>query len=61
MKHKCQICERIVDDSIGIAHVKAEEYIINLIKRDHPEWNHKDKTCHRCVEYYRRLVKEAEI
>lgn len=24
-KHKCQICGREVDDSVGLAHIKAQE------------------------------------
>ena len=61
MKYKCQICNREIDDFASLTHIKAEEYLINLIKRDHPEWDHDEKTCHKCVEYYRKLVKDAEI
>jgi len=60
-KYRCQICDREIDDFASIAHIKAEEYIINLIRRDHPEWKEKDKTCHKCIEYYRKLVRENEI
>lgn len=61
MKHRCQICDRDIDDFASITHIKAEEYIIDLIRRDHPEWKEQDKTCHACIEYYRKLVKETEI
>ena len=61
MKHRCQICDRDIDDFASITHIKAEEYIIDLIRRDHPEWKEQDKTCHVCIEYYRKLVKETEI
>ncbi|MFA4889178.1 MAG: hypothetical protein WC628_06360 [Candidatus Omnitrophota bacterium] len=61
MKYRCQICDRDIDDFAGIAHVKAEEYIIELIRRDHPEWKEDAKTCHKCVDYYRKLIKESEI
>jgi hypothetical protein len=61
MKHKCQICDREVDDFVALSHIKAEEYIIDLILRDHPEWKEKSKTCPKCIEYYRKLVKETEI
>ncbi|MFA5145178.1 MAG: hypothetical protein WC723_04150 [Candidatus Omnitrophota bacterium] len=61
MKYRCQICDRDIDDFASIAHIKAEEYIINLIRRDHPEWKKEEKTCHKCVDYYRKLVKETEI
>ncbi|MFA6349363.1 MAG: hypothetical protein WCY12_00345 [Candidatus Omnitrophota bacterium] len=61
MKYKCQICEREIDDYISLAHIKSEEYLLELIQKDHPEWVGKGKTCHKCVEYYRKLVKENEI
>jgi len=61
MKYKCQICERQIDDFVSIAHIKTEEYLLDLILRDHPEWHEKKKTCRKCVEYYRKLVKDTEI
>jgi len=61
MKYYCKICNRQIDDFASIAHVKAEEYLIELIRRDHPEWKTADKTCPECLEYYRKLVKENEI
>lgn len=60
-KYRCQICDREIDDFASLAHIKAEEYIIDLIRRDHPEWKEDDKTCHKCAEYYRKLVRETEI
>lgn len=60
-KHKCQICEREIDDAVGLAHIKAEEYILELIRRDHPEWSKEKGTCSLCIEYYRELVKRTEI
>jgi hypothetical protein len=61
MKYKCPICEREIDDFAGLAHAKAEEYIIELIKKDHPDWAKGDRACKKCIEYYRKLVKENEI
>jgi len=61
MKYHCKICDRDIDDFAGIAHIKAEEYVLSLIKRDHPEWKGTDKACRQCLEYYRKLVKENEI
>jgi len=61
MKYKCKICEREIDEFAGIAHIKAEEYLLELIRRDHPEWKETDETCHNCLDYYRKLVKETEI
>ncbi|MDD4871787.1 MAG: hypothetical protein PHR77_14615 [Kiritimatiellae bacterium] len=60
-KYKCQVCNREIDEFVSLSHIKAEEYLLELIQRDHPEWSHEGKTCHKCIEYYRRLVKETEI
>ncbi|MFA5356087.1 MAG: hypothetical protein WC301_01590 [Candidatus Omnitrophota bacterium] len=60
-KYKCQICQREIDDFASIAHIKAEEYLMELILKAHPEWHESRKTCHKCVDYYRKLVKDAEI
>lgn len=60
-KYKCQICNRMIEEEHAIMHIKTEEYIINLIKKDHPRWKHQDIACRECIEYYRRLVKEAEL
>ncbi len=60
-KYYCQICNRQIDESVALTHIKTEEYLINLIKKDHPGWEKDKDICHNCVEYYRRLVKDAEI
>jgi len=59
--YQCQICRRAIHTEHAIEHIKAEEYIINLIKKDHPKWQHKGPTCEDCLQYYRKLVKDAEI
>jgi hypothetical protein len=60
-KHKCQICGKEIDDAVGLAHIKAEEYLIELIRRDHAEWHAKKGTCGVCLEYYRELIKRADL
>ncbi|MFH1578128.1 MAG: hypothetical protein ABIC18_03545 [Candidatus Omnitrophota bacterium] len=60
-EYKCQICQRMINKKHAMMHIKAEEYIIGLIKKAHPQWKEKDPTCKVCVDYYRKLVKEAEI
>jgi hypothetical protein len=59
--YKCQICERVIHEEHAIEHVKTEEYFIELIKKNHPSWQHKEPTCKECIAYYRKLVKDAEI
>jgi hypothetical protein len=57
----CQICNREIDENTAITHVKTEEYILGLIKKDHPEWKESDPACPQCVAYYRELIKKAKI
>jgi hypothetical protein len=59
--YKCEICERYIDKDKALTHVKAEEYIINLIKKDHPQWSKEEGFCAECLDYYRKLVREAEL
>ncbi|MBU1122231.1 MAG: hypothetical protein ABIH71_07285 [Candidatus Omnitrophota bacterium] len=60
-KYKCNICGRMISERKALIHVKAEEYIMNLIKKDHPQWNSDDPSCHVCIDYYRKLVKDGKI
>lgn len=60
-QYECQICGRLIHAEHALMHAKAEEYLMNLIKKDHPQWQDKDPTCKECVEYYRKLINEAEI
>lgn len=57
----CSICNRPVDESSALTHVKAEEYLLGLIKKDHPEWQKEKGACPQCLDYYRELIKKAKI
>lgn len=57
----CQICNKTVEEASALTHVKAEEYLLHLIKKDHPEWKEHKDTCPECVAYYRELIKKAQI
>jgi len=57
----CHICNRPVSEAHALTHVKAEEYLLGLIKKDHPEWKESQGACPECLAYYRRLIKEAGI
>ena len=34
------------------AHDIAEQYMLEVIKSEHPDWVEKDGSCKRCEEYY---------
>jgi hypothetical protein len=48
-------------ESHAIEHIKTEEYLMGLISKDHPKWSKKDPVCQECIDYYRKLVEDAEI
>ncbi|NQT28131.1 MAG: hypothetical protein HQ570_00865 [Candidatus Omnitrophica bacterium] len=60
-RYKCQICGRMIHEAHSLEHAKAEEYLLDLIKKDHPKWKHQDSTCGECIEYYRKLINQSEI
>ena len=60
-KYKCRICGRMIHETHSLEHAKAEEYLIDLIRKDHPQWKQKDSACKECIEYYRKLINQSEI
>lgn len=60
-RYKCRICGKMILEVHSLEHAKAEEYLLELIRKDHPEWNRKDLACPECVEYYRKLIAQTEI
>ncbi|HAJ56201.1 MAG TPA: hypothetical protein DCL35_00335 [Candidatus Omnitrophica bacterium] len=59
--YTCQICDRVVDEASALTHIKAEEYLLSLIKKDHPEWSETEGACPECINYYKELIKKAKI
>jgi hypothetical protein len=57
----CPICNRQVDEKTALTHIKAEEYLLELIRKDHPEWKEGQGACPKCMDYYRQLIKQAKI
>lgn len=58
---RCPRCGKDIPAPMLLAHAKAEEYLIELIQRDHPEWVQPDGTCPRCKFYYRVLAKRTGV
>ncbi|MEW6008711.1 MAG: hypothetical protein AB1629_03670 [Candidatus Omnitrophota bacterium] len=54
-KKICPICQKKVDASIIKACTEAEKYVIENIRRSHPEWVEKDGACPKCIDYYKNL------
>ena len=54
-KKACPICHRAVDEDIVTACQEAQGWVIESIRRQHPDWVEADGSCLRCLEYYQRL------
>ena len=57
MKKLCTCCHSEADDLYRI----GEEYLINQIKKEHPEWVEQDGACRKCIEYYHALDHAVKI
>ncbi|MBI4042166.1 MAG: zf-HC2 domain-containing protein [Deltaproteobacteria bacterium] len=49
---RCPICEKEV--RYFELHRKAEEQLIEIIKRTHPDWAEHSGVCSQCLRYYRQ-------
>ena len=59
--YKCHICHRMIHEEHSLEHIKAEEYLISLIKKDHDLWGEKHPSDEECTEYFRQLIVKTEI
>ncbi len=57
MEKKCPICNKLVQENIVKVCEEAEDWILQSIKRAHPDWVEKDGSCSRCLIYYKDLGK----
>ncbi|MCF7893634.1 MAG: hypothetical protein K9L84_01030 [Candidatus Omnitrophica bacterium] len=60
-KYQCPVCKRMIHQSHALEHIKTEEYLMKLISKDHPRWGKEEPICKECIDYYRKLVDDAEI
>jgi hypothetical protein len=53
----CPICEikMLRDLSIIVPH--TENHIIDVIKKQHPEWTESKGICEKCYKYYRKQLR----
>jgi len=58
MRYQCSVChEEVAHDLLKyIDHTEA--HIIDEIKSAHPEWKEKEGLCPKCIEYYKREMKQ---
>lgn len=56
--HECSLCGSFVDEKDFYAHRKMEKAIVDLIKKNKPNWVNEDGSCVKCYEYYRTLAED---
>ena len=49
------VCGEAVSAEIANLHALAEEWVIDQIRNEHPEWVEDDGLCPRCMEHYLSL------
>lgn len=54
----CKVCN---DDNAESIMDVAEQYVLELIQKDHPEWVTSDGACAKCIEYYKDLDHQVTI
>jgi hypothetical protein len=55
MKKTCPICKKTVDENVVQMCTEAEDWILESIRRHHPDWVEKDGSCSKCLEQYRNM------
>lgn len=52
-KNMCSLCGSLVHEELRTLHEDAERWLINRIKRQHPEWVSADGACGPCIEAFK--------
>ena len=55
--YQCALCQDKIENDLLVYHGHVEQHIVEIIKRDHPEWSEKDGMCQKCLEYLRAQLK----
>ena len=51
--YTCALCGSLVNEEFRTLHEDAEQWLLNRIKRQHPEWVSADGACGRCIEAFK--------
>lgn len=57
MEYICGVCgERLNRDLLGFKK-HTEEHIVEIVKKDNPQWVEESGICPKCLEYYQKQLK----
>jgi hypothetical protein len=59
-KKDCPLCHKELEKEDFSYHSEIEEVLLDLIRKNHPQWVRQDGACPRCVEYYRAMFGEED-
>jgi len=57
MDYKCNLCGEVVKDDLKEFVEHTENHIIDLIKKDHPDWVENNGLCRKCHDYHKRELR----
>ena len=61
MQYLCSLCSEKISGDMMIYREHMESHIVDLVKRDHPDWVEKNGMCKKCMDYYRAQLKGAAV
>lgn len=53
----CSLCDEQTENIIDI----AEDWLIDAIKKAHPEWVQSSGCCPKCIDYYSSLDEDLSV
>ena len=56
MQYNCSVCQKIVEGDMVVYMDHTQDHIIDLVKRDHPQWVEANGICKPCYEYYKAEI-----
>ena len=56
MDFVCPICGKTISRDLLVVISHAEGHIIDVIKKEHPDWVELDGICKKCYEYYKNQL-----
>lgn len=51
----CPVCKKMIDSNLVDTCESAYKYVIENIKKKHPNWVENDGACPKCVDYYKKV------
>ncbi len=57
MEYKCDVCGQKVEGGFLALKDHTEDHIVDIIKKDHPQWVDENGVCVKCLDHYRKQLK----